>query len=80
MTSTPPVVEGARLTLAGLPERARQRRLAARRLLALARHAGGPRLVATLAVHAIAGLLPIAFVVFISVAVQRLSEGALGPT
>src|SRR3954452_8981396 len=63
------VAGGARLL-----RRLRQRERAARELLRLARYAGFGCVAVTAATHVLAGLTPIAFLIGIGVALQRLGE------
>lgn len=72
--------EAARPTLRGLRRRWAQRRHSGRELARLARYAGGPLVGLTATVHAAAGLMPVAFLVGIGSALQRLHiDGDLGP-
>ena len=67
--------DAARPTLRGLAVRRRQRVAAARQLTELARYAGAPLIIGTALVNFVIGAAPVAFLVGIGLALQRLASG-----
>jgi len=69
----------ARPTLRGLGQRWRQRRTAAAQLRRLTRYAGRPLTAGTAAVHVLAGVAPVVFLVGTGLALQHLADGGAMP-
>src|SRR6478736_4598830 len=71
--------DAARPTLRGLSRRLSQRRTAAAQLRRLTRYAGTPLVVGTTAVHVLAGMAPVVFMIGTGLALQHLDDGAAMP-